>query len=390
MRQHHERVLLHAQVRVAQARIEPPTVLVHQRAEAYGHITQANHHIGAHHGVLRRLEHVQQQRQMLLTKGTRDTHELAQRERRGTPHVLIGVCAGIGADVRDQRAVERQETAGTEQELPLADRRDHLANIVLGIPGHLVKLRGALPLFLGLRRIVHGLAPLELALHQLEVHELLQRHVAHDEQQLRHVERVLRTGRSPPAVGRAALAKHAHGELVEDLGAQRVRLLAEQVDGLQRVFRKAEPLAALRVAQLHGGPQPGEHGVRHRVADALVCQGALDLLGAARNALQGDAGVLGQRQVPGAELAEADAEEHVHLGRDDLAVGRGEHAEHHDGPAALCTCDGPACCVHIPEGVDHVGMHQVLALHDAEHLLQAGELGQGGVKGALDHVACDA
>ena len=186
-----------------------------------------------------------------------------------------------------------------------------------------------------------------------------------------------------------AAAKGMQGTVPHKLRAQRIGLFAQQVYRLDRMLRDAEPccIASRRLAGHDDNrAQTRKHGVRHRVPHIGVRERALDLLCTATDTLQCDTRMLREKQVLGTEGAEPDAQEGIDVVCHNAAVRLGQHAKDHDRSAPLSTRDGPGCRVHVPERINDGTVHEALAMHDAEQLLETCELGQGRAKRALNHV----
>lgn len=212
---------------------------------------------------------------------------------------------GLRDDRRGHGSEHREETLRPEHELLLLGGRDHVADIVLDRSRDLVELVVA-GLLAALCLLILGLAPLQVPLDELEVHELLDRAVTGDENQLREVERVAEGRRGVVVLGRfcgtrlarfgarihggvsvvvrlvrrlrdlrlrlfglGLLSEHADGHLAQHLRAEGVRLVAECVDSVDRLLRHAEPFLARRRSLDRLG-ESSEDGTVHRQSDLDV------------------------------------------------------------------------------------------------------------------------
>ena len=90
MREDHERVLLHDDVVVAQPAVQVVVVLVNEVAEGNGDITEGDDDVAADVGVLRRLEDLEEEREVGIAELRADTKELGERERgRGAQDLVL-------------------------------------------------------------------------------------------------------------------------------------------------------------------------------------------------------------------------------------------------------------------------------------------------------------
>ena len=118
-----------------------------------------------------------------------------------------------------------------------------------------------------------------------------------------------------------------------------------------------------------------------------TCESAFHFFRTATNVLQGDASMLCQHEIFRTNMAETNAQKHIHLFCNKLALSLRQHAQDHDRSSALSTRDGKRTRIHVPKLFNDGALHETLCMHEAKKLLKTREFSKSRTERALDHIA---